>query len=659
MPVSTDNLKLVARTIRTLSIDMVQKANSGHPGMPMGCADIAAVLWTKIMNYNPEDLSWINRDRFILSAGHGSALLYSVLHLSGYQLSMDDLKKFRQIDSLTPGHPEFRHTPGVETTTGPLGQGFANGVGMAVAAKLLADEFGDVIDHYIYSIAGDGCIMEGVTAEAASLAGHMKLGNLIYFYDSNRITIEGSTDLAFSEDVRMRFESYGWHVQEIDGHSFGEIENAVYEAQRVKDRPSLIIARTVIAKGSASMEGSEETHGAPLGEKEINATKEKLGCNPGANFDVPQEVYDIFKAVKAEKMRVYDSWRSNFESSVTGDQKIKWDGFFRPVDVERLRKLMPQFEMGSKIATRAAGGKVLEVLYRELPNFIGGAADLAPSTKTMVKGISESGDGHVGRTLHYGVRENAMGSIQNGIAYYGGFVNFSATFFVFMDYMRPAVRLAALSGLQSIYVFTHDSIFVGEDGPTHQPVEHLVSARAIPGLDVIRPCDAEETVEAWLSALSRTDGPTAIILSRQNLPVIERKPEASAGNLHMGGYVLLDYDKCDLVILSSGSEVSAAVDVSKRLFSEKGISARVVSIPCWEIFDRQSRSYRESVLGSGMKRVVIEAGLSMGWDRYAGSDSLLITVEGFGRSGAEGDVAGHFGFTPSMIYDRIVKFIAG
>lgn len=658
MPVTADELKLVARTVRTLSMDIVQKANSGHPGMPLGCADIASVLWTKIMNYNSDDLSWVNRDRFILSAGHGSALLYSMLHLSGSGMTIDDLKNFRQMGSLTPGHPEYKHTPGVETTTGPLGQGFANGVGMAIAEKLLAEEFGDVIDHYIYSIGGDGCMMEGVTSESASLAGHMKLGNLIYIYDSNRITIEGSTDLAFTEDVKKRYEAYGWHVQEIDGHNFSEIESSILEAQKVKDKPSLIIAKTVIAKGSACMEGSEESHGAPFGDKEIKASKEKLGCSGDAHFDVPGNVYEVFKKVKNEKKKIYDSWQEKFSSSIKGELKDKWNLFFSKPDIEKLRKSLPVFETGSKVATRAAGGKVLEVLYKELPNFVGGSADLAPSNKTMVKNISESGAGKVGRILHYGVRENAMGSIQNGIAYYGGFINFSATFFVFMDYMRPAIRLAALSGLQSIYVFTHDSIFVGEDGPTHQPVEHLAVSRAIPNLNVIRPCDADETVEAWISALTREDGPTLIALSRQNLPVIERTDKSSAKNLAKGGYTIYDCDSPELVILSTGSEIQLSIEAAKRLQNEKGIKARVVSLPCWELFDQQSDSYKKEILGTESRRVVIEAGIRMGWERYAGENALFITIDEFGRSAPESDLAEYFGFTPEKVCERILKYMA-
>lgn len=657
MPVNKDELKLIARTVRTLAMDTVQRANSGHPGMPMGCADIAAVLWGRVMNYNSEDPSWVNRDRFILSAGHGSALLYSMLHLSGYGVTLEDMKQFRQMGSLTPGHPEFRHTPGVETTTGPLGQGFANGVGMAIAEKLLAAEFNtpenEIINHYIYAIAGDGCIMEGVSSEAASLAGHMKLGNLIYIYDSNRITIEGSTDLAFTEDVRKRFEAYGWDVSEIDGHDFDDIERALLAAQKVKDKPSLIIARTVIARGSSCMEGSEESHGAPLGADEVKASKEKLGCSGDASFDVPAEVYEIFRRVNDDKKSICNSWKVKFDSAMNGGMSSRWNAFFTAPDIEKMRALLPSFKAGEKLATRAAGGKMLEVLYKELPNFLGGSADLSPSNKTHVKNMSESGHGKVGRVIHYGVRENAMGSIQNGIAYYGGFINFSATFFVFMDYMRPAVRMAALSGLQSIYIYTHDSIFVGEDGPTHQPVEHLAVSRAIPNLNVIRPCDAEETREAWLAALARRNGPTMLVLSRQNLTVMERDENSSALNLHKGGYVIYGKGNPDVVILSSGSEVGVSVEAAKILEKENKIKVRVVSFPCWELFNEQAEEYRKSVVPDNVKKVVVEAGIRMGWEKYSGDNALFITVDEFGRSAPEAALADYFGFTPAKIADRI------
>ncbi|HOP62922.1 MAG TPA: transketolase [Spirochaetota bacterium] len=662
MPVNRDELKLIARTVRTLSMDIVQKANSGHPGMPMGCADIAAVLWGKVMNFNSSDPAWVNRDRFILSAGHGSVLLYSMLHLTGYDVTLDDLKQFRQMGSITPGHPEYRHTPGVETTTGPLGQGFANGVGMGIAEKLLAEEFNSagsgIIDHYIYVIAGDGCIMEGISSEAASLAGHMKLGNLIYIYDSNSITIEGSTDLAFTEDVRKRFESYGWDVSEIDGHDYDEIEKSLLDAQKVKDKPSLIIARTSIAKGSATMEGSESSHGAPLGDVEIKASKEKLGCSGDSLFEVPEEVYEIFRRVNEEKLNVFNTWKERFDKAMNSGLESKWNKFFAAPDAEKLRNVMPSFKAGDKIATRNAGGKMLEVLYGELPNFLGGSADLSPSNKTHVKNVSESSHGKVGRIIHYGVRENAMGSIQNGIAYYGGFINFSATFLVFMDYMRPAVRMAALAGLQSIYVYTHDSVFVGEDGPTHQPVEHLAVSRAIPNLNVIRPCDAEETREAWIAAVTRKNGPTMLALSRQNLTVLDRDEKSDAINLHKGAYVVYGKGAPELIILASGSEVGISVDAAKIIESENGKPVTVVSFPSWELFDEQSEDYRKSILPVNVKKAVVEAGIRMGWEKYAGEDALFITVDEFGRSAPADDIADYFGFTPEKIAERVRKYLA-
>ncbi|MFC1669804.1 transketolase family protein, partial [Spirochaetota bacterium] len=490
MQVTNDDLKLISNTISTLSMDAVQKANSGHPGLPMGCSDIAAVLWCKILKHNPDDSQWVNRDRFVLSAGHGSMLLYSALHLSGYKITLDDIKNFRQLHSLTPGHPEHYVTEGVETTTGPLGQGFANAVGMSIAANILGDEFNSgkdkIIDHYIYALVSDGDMMEGVSSEAASLAGHMGLGNIIFIYDDNDITIEGSTDLTFSEDVGKRFESYNWDVQKIDGHNYDEIEKSILQAQKEKSRPSIIIAKTKIAKGSPNKEGCEDSHGAPLGEDEIKATKECLGWDADASFYVPPRVYEIFGERKKSLHELYNNWQKIFKQSLKGDAKNKWDSYFRKPNAGALRKKMPHFDPDKPVATRSASGKVIEELYRELPNFIGGSADLGPSNKTTVEWAGESGKQKTGKNIHFGIREHAMGSIQNGIAYYGGFIPFSATFFVFMDYMRPPIRIAALGKLNTIYVFTHDSIFVGEDGPTHQPVEHLSAARAIPNLNVIR-----------------------------------------------------------------------------------------------------------------------------------------------------------------------------
>ncbi|MCU0844950.1 MAG: transketolase [Spirochaetes bacterium] len=656
MKTAKDDMQLVATTIRTLAMDGVQRAKSGHPGMPMGCAEIAAVLWLKALRHNPSDPAWPNRDRFVLSAGHGSMLLYSMLHLSGYDLAIDDLKSFRQWGSRTPGHPEFGHTPGVETTTGPLGQGVGNAVGMALAQELLRAEFNAgeaLIDHFVYALAGDGDMMEGVSYEAASLAGHWALGRLIVIYDSNGITIEGPADLALSEDVAARFAACGWHVQEVDGHDCDAIESALAAARGENARPSLVIAKTRIAKGSPGREGSEESHGAPLGEDEVKKTKENLGCDPDGTFCVNERVYEIFAQKRKELEKEYDNWKSKFGKTVKGDLKKRWDRFYGAVDADALRGALPVFETGKNVATRSAGGKVLEALFRELPNIVGGSADLAPSNKSFVKGYGETGKGAIGRNIHFGIREHAMGAIQNGIAYYGGFIPYSATFFVFMDYMRPPVRLAALAGLRSIYVFTHDSFFVGEDGPTHQPIEQLAAARAIPKLSVIRPADAEETREAWLAALSGDAGPTAILLTRQDVPVLERGTGGALG-LHRGAYVLWDPKRAlDVILMASGSEVHIALDAAKELESA-GIGARVVSFPSWDLFEKQPESYRQGVLPTAVsRRVVIEAGLSMGWERHAGDGALYITLEHFGASAPAGVLAERFGFTKDTIVARV------
>ncbi len=660
MKIAKEDMKLVATTIRTLAMDGVQKAKSGHPGMPMGCAEIAAVLWLKALKHNPSDPAWANRDRFVLSAGHGSMLLYSMLHLCGYDLSMDDLKNFRQWESRTPGHPEFGHTPGVETTTGPLGQGVANAVGLALAQELLRAEFdagAPLIDHFIYALAGDGDLMEGVSYEAASLAGHWGLGRLIVVYDSNEITIEGSTDLAFSEDAAARFAACGWHVQRVDGHDCDAIEAALAAARDETARPSLVIAKTRIAKGSPGREGSEESHGAPLGDDEVKKTKANLGCDPDGTFCVNERVYEIFAMRRKELESEYDAWRTMFDKKVKGELKKRWDRFFGAVDADSLRGALPVFETGKSVATRSAGGRVLEALFRELPNIVGGSADLAPSNKSFVKGYGETGRGAIGRNIHFGIREHAMGAIQNGIAYYGGFIPYSATFFVFMDYMRPPVRLAALSRLRSIYVFTHDSFFVGEDGPTHQPVEHLAVARAIPGLTVIRPADAEETREAWLAALSGEAGPTAILLTRQDIPVLKRGADG-ARELLRGAYVLWDPKRAlDIILLASGSEVHIALEAAKEL-EASGIGARVVSFPSWELFEKQPGGYRESVLPASIgRRAVIEAGLSMGWERYAGAGALYVTLERFGASAPAQVLAGRFGFTKDNIMARVRSYL--
>jgi transketolase len=657
-----EDLKSIANSIRVLSMDAVQKANSGHPGMPLGCADIAAVLWYKIMKYNPDDPGWINRDRFILSAGHGSMLLYSALHLSGYGISLDDIKNFRQLGSITPGHPEFGCTPGVETTTGPLGQGFANAVGMSIASKLLANEFNvdgnKIVDHFVYAIVSDGDLMEGISSEAASLAGHMGLGNIIFIYDDNKITIEGSTDLAFSENVHDRFTAYNWHVQDIDGHDYEAIEKAVISAQKETGKPSLIIARTVIAKGCPSKEGSESTHGSPLGKDAIVETKINLECGYEKTFDIPSGVYDLFKKRRETLNISYNQWTDKFNKAMQGELKNKWDKFFASPDIDALRKKMPRFDPAKQIATRSANGKVIESLFAELPGIVGGSADLGPSNKSFAKGFSESGKNRVGRNLHFGIREHAMGAIQNGIAYYGGFVPYAATFFSFLDYMRPPVRIAALAKLHCVYLFSHDSIFVGEDGPTHQPVEHLASARAIPNLTVIRPADAEETAEAWLSAIENNAGPTALILTRQDIPIIAKESKGGAQNLAKGAYIVYNPEKNpDIIILASGSEVTLSIEAAKAL-KEKGINARVISFPSWELFDKQPEEYKRTILPESVKkRAVVELGISMGWEKYAGANALYFTIETFGASAPQEALAEKFGFTVENIVSKITNYV--
>ena len=654
MNISKDDLYLAANTIRGLAMDSVTAADSGHPGMPLGCAEIAAVLWLKIMNYNPDQPAWANRDRFVLSAGHGSALLYSVLHLAGYNIGIDDLRNFRRLGSKTPGHPEYGHTPGVETTTGSLGQGFANAVGMAAAAKMLAENFNsekELISHYVYVLAGDGDLMEGISHEAASLAGHWGLGNLICVYDSNSISIEGDTSIAESGDTAKRFESCGWHVLDADGHDVVSIEEAVLAARSVKDRPSIIIARTKIAKGSPK-EGSAESHGTPFKKDEVAATKRAIGLPEDKEFYAGDDVYAMFKKRSAELKALYEDWNNDFKKTVTGDKLELWKKFFE-TDTASLAGQMPDWSGTKEIATRSAGGKVLEALFKSLPNIIGGSADLAPSTKTFVKGFSESGRGALGRNIHFGIREHAMAAIQNGAACYGGFIPYCSTFFVFMDYMRPSIRIAAISGLKVIYVFTHDSFFVGEDGPTHEPVEHLAAARAVPNLNVIRPADANETNEAWLAALN-FNGPSLICLSRQDLPVIK---SGGAAGLHRGAYIVRDCDAApDITILASGSEVSASISAASILESSR-IKARVVSFPSWLLFEAQDEKYRASVLQPGGKFAVVEAGRAMGWERYAGAGALFITLEHFGASAPASELAERFGFTPEKIAARIIEYL--
>ncbi|MCE5217920.1 transketolase [bacterium] len=651
--------RLAVNTIRLLSADGVQKAKSGHPGMPMGMADVAYVLWTRYLKYNPTDPEWPNRDRFVLSAGHGSMLLYSMLHLSGYDLSMEDLQQFRQLGSRTPGHPEFGRTPGVEATTGPLGQGISNGVGMALASKILAAKFNatqaGLVDHYVYGICSDGDLMEGVASEAASLAGHWGLGNLIFFYDDNAITIEGSTELAFTEDVAKRFEAYGWQTLRADGHDHAQIAAALEAAQADKARPTLILTKTHIGMGSPNKQDTSGVHGEPLGDDELAATKANLGWPADARFLVPDEVRAIFTARAAALKPAYDEWQKLFAGFKASAPELaaEWKALWSKEVPADLFEKMLEAVGDSTDATRNHGGKVMQIASAQVPALYGGSADLAPSNKTLIKGAGDiCRTDFSGRNLHFGIREHAMGAICNGMAYYGAFIPYGSTFLVFSDYMRPSIRVGALSHLQTVWVFTHDSIFVGEDGPTHEPVEHVAALRAIPNLTVLRPGDGAETAAAWSIALSRKTGPSALCLTRQSLQNLPRP--ADMKDLLRGCYVTVDCEgEPELIILGSGSEAALAVEAAQALQAD-GIKARAISLMSWEVFEEQEAAYRESVLPSACRRrVAIEAGIAQGWERYIGLDGLMIGMTGYGESAPYKVLADHFGFTPEKVLAAI------
>ena len=655
------------QTIRFLSADGVQKANSGHPGLPMGTAAIAYTVFTRHLKFNPKNPQWADRDRFILSGGHGSMLLYSMLHLTGYDLPLDELKNFRQWGSKTPGHPEYGHTPGIETTTGPLGQGFANGVGMAIAEAHLAAEFNQadakIIDHYTYAIVTDGDLMEGVASEAASLAGHLKLGKLIYLYDDNRISIDGSTDLAFTEDRGKRFEAYGWHVQYVtDGNDVEAIDLAIQKA-KTDPRPSLIICKTIIGYGLPTRAGTSKAHGEPPSDEELNKAKENAGWPVEPRFFIPDDVLQFFRQSVDRGAKLEGEW----EKSLASYQKAHPDlhkEFLRRMNgafPENWEKSLPVFPADPKgMATRATSGKVINALAPVMPELIGGSADLAPSNNTWIQGTPAfQADAPEGRNFHFGVREHAMGSIMNGMAYHKGVLPYGATFLVFADYVRPAIRISALSNLQTIWVFTHDSIGLGEDGPTHQPVETLASLRVIPNVVVLRPADANEVAESWKVALNRRSGPTVLALSRQNLPVVDRTKMGSAEGVSKGAYVLTDLggDVPALVLMASGSEVGLIIEAGFRLASE-GIAVRLVSFPSWELFNAQDKAYQESVLpGSIKQRIAVEAGVTIGWDRYVGSQGTVIGMSSFGASAPAKTLFEKFGFTSDHIVARAKELL--
>jgi transketolase len=674
---------LCVNTLRFLSVDAVQKANSGHPGLPMGAAAMAYVLWTRILKHHPANPNWFDRDRFVLSAGHGSMLLYSLLHMSGYALSLEQIKQFRQWDSMTPGHPERGLTPGVEITTGPLGQGFANGVGFAIAEANLAARYNrpgfKVIDHHTYGIVSDGDLMEGVASEAASLAGHLQLGKLIYLYDNNHVTLSAATDITFTEDCAARFDAYGWHTQTVEnGNDLAEIELALQSARATSNKPSLILVRTHLGYGSPHKQDSFEAHGSPLGEDEVRLSKEKLGWPDVPLFYIPEDALKHFRRVLEKGERDETQWNDTFgayahtfpdlaeelQRMMRGELAAGWDS-----DI-------PRFTAdGEGMATRIASGKAMNALAARVPALVGGSADLDPSTYTALKdwgdfespnasaGDEQGADGgswtYAGRNMHFGVREHAMGAIANGLAAHGGLVPFCATFLAFADYMRPPMRLAAMMGLHVIYVFTHDSIALGEDGTTHQPIEQLASLRAIPHLIVIRPADANETAAAWRVALTTRDRPVALILTRQKLKVFDRSQFAAAENVQRGAYVLVDAPiaKPDLILIASGSELALIVDARQELL-KKNIHARVVSMPSWELFEEQSTEYREMVLPPAIgARLAVEAGTSQGWHRYVGDRGAVLSIDRFGASAPGEVMLREYGFTVDNVCRRAMAVL--
>ena len=661
--------ELCINTIRFLSVDAVQQANSGHPGMPMGAAPMAYVLWTKFLRHSPRNPGWPDRDRFVLSAGHGSMLIYSLLHLSGYDLSLDDLKNFRQWGSKTPGHPEYGDTPGVETTTGPLGQGLATGVGMAIAERHLAATFNksdqDIVNHYTYGIVSDGDLMEGISHEAASLAGHLKLGKLIYLYDDNHISIEGKTDIAFTENRLQRFEAYGWHVMQVDdGNDLKAIENALNEAQNETDRPSLIAVKTSIGFGSPNRQDTAKAHGEPLGDEERKLTKENLGWPLEPTFHVPEDALNHFRKTVNRGLELEKQWTDSFknylglypdmgqmfEKQLKGELPQGWD------------KDIPVFPTDPKgKATRVISGLVLNAIAKNVPALMGGSADLAPSNKTQIDNENSFQSGSYDqRNIHFGVREFGMTAVLNGMALHGGFIPYGGTFLIFSDYMRPAIRLAALMKQHAIYVLTHDSIGLGEDGPTHQPIEHLASLRSMPNLTVLRPSDANETAESWKFAVKNNRGPTVLALTRQSLPTLDRTTLGPAELLHRGAYVLKEGDGTpDALILASGSEVILALEAAETLALD-GVIARVVSTPSWELFDDQPQEYKDSVLPENVKvRVAIEAGATQGWHKYVGMNGKVIGLDHFGASAPIKDLFTNFGITAEAVVQAVQSLIKG
>ncbi|MFM1848227.1 MAG: transketolase [Pseudomonadota bacterium] len=656
------DLAALALTVRMLSLDGVEKANSGHPGLPLGAADFTSVLWADFLEFNPQDPSWANRDRFILSAGHGSMLWYSLLHLFGYDLPMEEIKSFRQWGSKTPGHPEFGMTPGIETTTGPLGQGFGNGVGMALSGKLLAAEYGaDLFNFRVFGLVSDGDLMEGISAEAASLAGHLGLNNLIYLYDDNKISLAGETEVTFTESVQKRFEAYNWFVQSCDGHDMAAVSACIEKATQEQNRPSIICCRTLLGFGSPNKANTHDAHGAPLGAEEVKLTKQNLGWPTDAQFLIPDGVKGFISSLVKTKASRYSEWQKKFSELKTKD----------PIKAKRLEahlkrelppslqsELLAAFKDSKKDATRNLSGKAIQVIAKQVPWFIGGSADLEPSTKTSIK---EGGEIQAkefgGRNIRFGVREHAMGAAVNGLAYSQCWIPFSATFLVFSDYMRPSIRLAALSHLQSIFIFTHDSFWVGEDGPTHEPIEHIAALRAIPNLYVWRPADGIEVAMSYQMALEMKHRPSTLLFTRQNLPPLDRPTSFKPDEIRRGAYTVVDSPNPEIVITATGSEVWLAVEAAKTLSAE-GRRVRVVSIPCLELFREQDTAFQLDLLPPKAKKVSIEAGITLGWERVVGTEGLTIGIDHYGASAPGELLAQKFGFTPGAVTERVKAWLA-
>jgi transketolase len=657
MKLDTEKLARLAATVRTLSIDAVQKANSGHPGLPLGAADFSSVLWAQYLRCNPKDPAWMNRDRFVLSAGHGCMLLYSMLNLFGYDLPMSQIERFRQWESITPGHPEFGVTPGVECTTGPLGQGAANSVGLALSGKMLAARYGeDLFDYKVYALVSDGDLMEGVAAEAASLAGHLKLDNLVYLYDDNKISLAGETEICFTESVAQRYEAYGWYVQTCDGHNMQEVAACLEQALAQKGKPSLICCKTVLGYGSPNKKNTHEAHGAPLGPDEVKATKRNLGWPEDAQFLVPEDVKGFIAEQLERKQQEYSSWQSKYSAWRSSQPVLaaQLDAqLARTIPAALKDDLLAAFAEPKKDATRNLSGKAIQVIAKHLPGFVGGSADLDPSTKTAINGGGRVGhEGYAGKNIHFGVREHAMGSMANGLAYTRAWIPYTATFLVFADYMRPAMRVGAISHLQSLYIFTHDSFWVGEDGPTHEPIEHVMGLRVIPNLHVFRPADGVEVAMCYYAALQRQNGPSSLIFSRQNVAPIARPSSFSPDDVLRGGYVVKECEKPALVVVATGSEVATTLEAAAMLEAQ-GVPTRVISMPCVEAFKAQPVTYREQLVPKGVKTAVVEAGTTVGWSSLLERDVLAIGIDHYGASAPGEVLAEKFGFTPAAIAAKL------